>query len=242
MIRLDHVSYYYEDSEALHDISFEIKAGEAVCLLGPNGCGKSTLLRLLCGLLEPAEGSYTFDGEAIDRKAMRNGAFSKRFHQRVGFVFQDSEVQLFCPTVFDEVAFGPRQMGLSEEDVAKRANDCLSLLGIEDFGDRQPYHLSGGEKKKVAIAATLALNPEVLVLDEPMNGLDPKTERWLTSFITRLHEAGKTLITSTHDLELAGKISQRALLFSSDHVIAADRDTPSVLEDKELLRQVELID
>ncbi len=242
MIDLNHISYSYDGARALKDITFSVAPGESVCLLGPNGCGKSTLLKLLNGLIYPTKGDYTFDGDLITKKSLKNNKVSKRFHQRIGFVFQDSEAQLFCSTVYDEIAFGPRQMGLPEEQVEQRVDDCLSLLEMQDFKSRQPYHLSGGEKKKVAIAATLAMNPEILVLDEPMNGLDPKTEQWLQNFLVELNDAGKTLITSTHDLRLARKISKRALLFNSDHTLAADLPTEELLGKQALLREVLQID
>lgn len=242
MIELRNVSYAYEGATALKEISFKIENGESVCLLGPNGSGKSTLLKLINGLIFPSSGSYWFDGEEITQKKLKDPKFSKRFHQRLGFVFQDSEAQLFCSSVFDEVAFGPRQMGLDEEAVEKRVDDCLALLHLEEFKRRQPYHLSGGEKKKVAIAATLALNPEVLVLDEPMNGLDPRTERWLAAFIVSLNKAGKTIVTSTHNLELVQEISRRAILFDETHAVAADLPTEKLLEDIELLKRVNLVD
>jgi cobalt/nickel transport system ATP-binding protein len=242
MIKLENVSYSYEGHPALEDISFGVEPGESVCLLGPNGSGKSTLLKLVNGLIFATSGAYSFDGEEITAKRMKDPRLSKRFHQRVGFVFQDSEAQLFCSNVFDEVAFGPRQMGMDESAVEKRVDDCLALLHLESFRDRQPYHLSGGEKKKVAIAATLALNPEVLVLDEPMNGLDPRTERWLAAFIVSLNKSGKTIITSTHNLELVQEISNRAILFDETHHVAADLPTEKLLENIDLLRKVNLVD
>jgi cobalt/nickel transport system ATP-binding protein len=242
MIELENVSYSYEGHQALSGISFGVTPGESLCLLGPNGSGKSTLLKLINGLIFSTSGAYRFDGEEITAKRMKDAKFSKRFHQRMGFVFQDSEVQLFCSNVYDEVAFGPRQMGMDEEAVKKRVEDCLGLLHLESFRDRQPYHLSGGEKKKVAIAATLALNPEVLVLDEPMNGLDPRTERWLAAFIVDLNKAGKTIITSTHNLELVQEISNRAVLFDETHHVAADLPTEKLLENIDLLRKVNLVD
>lgn len=242
MIELENVSYSYEGRPALNDISFGVEPGESLCLLGPNGSGKSTLLKLINGLIFPTSGAYRFDGEEITARRMKDPKFSKRFHQRLGFVFQDSEVQLFCSNVYDEVAFGPRQMGMDEKETAERVDDCLGLLHMEDFRDRQPYHLSGGEKKKVAIAATLALNPEVLVLDEPMNGLDPRTERWLAAFIVGLNKAGKTIITSTHNLELVQEISGRAVLFDETHRVAADLPTEKLLENIELLKKVNLVD
>jgi cobalt/nickel transport system ATP-binding protein len=242
MIELENVSYSYEGHPALKGVDFKIENGESVCLLGPNGSGKSTLLKLINGLIFPSSGAYRFDGEEITKNRMKDVSFSKRFHQRVGFVFQDSEAQLFCSNVYDEVAFGPRQMGMDEQAAEKRVDDCLKLLHLDSFRDRQPYHLSGGEKKKVAIAATLALNPEVLVLDEPMNGLDPRTERWLAAFIVDLNKAGKTIITSTHNLELVQEISRRAVLFDETHSVAADLPTEKLLENIELLRRVNLVD
>lgn len=177
MIELKNITYAYEGSRALSDINLKIARGESVSLLGPNGSGKSTLLKLINGIIFPESGTYLFDGMEITEKKLKDAKFSKAFHQRIGFVFQNSDTQLFCSTVYDEIAFGPRQMGMDEKAVASRVGDCLALLKLESFKDRQPYHLSGGEKKKVALACVLALNPEVLVLDEPMNGLDPRTER-----------------------------------------------------------------
>lgn len=242
MIELHHVSYAYEGHKALNDISLYIQKGEAVSLLGANGSGKSTLLKLLNGLITPDKGKYYFDGEEITAKRLRDPSFSKALHQKIGFVFQNSDTQLFCADVFDEIAFGPRQMGYDEETVEKRVNDCLELLKLQDFRNRQPYHLSGGEKKKVAIACVLAMNPEVLVLDEPMNGLDPRTERWLVSFLVNLNKSGKTLIISTHNLELVQEISHRAILFGEGHTIAADLQTHQLMDDIELLKRVNLID
>ena len=141
-----------------------------------------------------------------------------------------------------KIAFGPRQMGMGESDVEKRVNDCLDLLNIQDFKHRQPYHLSGGKKRKVAIACVLSLNPEILVLDEPMNGLDPKTQRWLVEFLVKLNKAEKTLIVSTHNLELVQEISTRAILFDENHTIVADMLTEKLLEDIELLKKVNLVD
>lgn len=242
MIELRDVSFSYEGFPALSNITLKIENGEAVSLVGPNGSGKSTLLKLINGIITPDSGSYTFNQEEITHKKLQNSVFSKGFHQKIGFVFQNSETQLFCSTVYDEIAFGPRQMGMDEGKVEQRVNDCLELLHLQDFKQRQPYHLSGGEKKKVAIACVLALNPEVLVLDEPMNGLDPKTERWLAQFLVQLNRAGKTLITSTHDLELVQKISNRAILFDETHSIAADVKTSQLLDDIDLLKRVNLVD
>ena len=242
MIYIKNVSYAYEGISALKDVTLHISKGEAIALLGPNGCGKSTLLKLINGIVSPDAGSYEFNNEEITHKKLQDTKFSKLFHQKIGFVFQNSDTQLFCSDVFEEIAFGPRQMGMNESDIDQRVNDCLNLLNIQDFKHRQPYHLSGGEKRKVAIACVLALNPEVLVLDEPMNGLDPRTQRWLVEFLSGLNKAGKTLITSTHNLELVQEISKRAVLFDENHCIVADQSTDTLLQDVELLKKVNLVD
>lgn len=242
MIEISGVSYSYSGIPALKNITLNISKGEAVALMGPNGSGKSTVLKLINGIISPDSGSYKFNGEEITRKKLQDTKFAKQFHQKIGFVFQNSDTQLFCADVYDEIAFGPRQMGLDEKEVDKRVNDCLELLNIRNFRNRPPYHLSGGEKRKVAVACVLALNPEVLVLDEPMNGLDPRTQRWLVEFLVKLNKAGKTLITSTHNLELVQEISSRAVLFDENHTKAADLPTDKLLKNIELLKQVNLVD
>jgi cobalt/nickel transport system ATP-binding protein len=242
MIRLEAVSYAYDGIEALKGIDVEIARGGAVALMGANGSGKSTLLKLINGIVLPDSGHYFFDGEEITRRKLQDGLFAKSFHRRIGFVFQNADSQLFCPDVFDEIAFGPRQMGMDETEVKQRVDECLKLLGIAHLRRRQPYHLSGGEKRKVAVACVLSLNPEVLTLDEPMNGLDPRTQRTLVELFVSLNRAGKTLITSTHNLELVLELSNRAILFGEDHTIAADMPTEELLKDMELLKKVNLVD
>lgn len=242
MVEIIDVFYSYSNVNALNNINLKIEKGEAVALMGPNGSGKSTLLKLINGIISPDRGIYKFNGEEITHKKLQNDKFVKFFHQKIGFVFQNSDTQLFCSNVYDEVAFGPRQMGMNEAEVDRRVIDCLSLLKILELKDRTPYHLSGGEKRKVAIACVLSLNPEVLVLDEPLNGLDPKTQRWLVEFLIKLNKAGKTLITSTHNLELVQEISDRAVLFDETHKIVADMSTDKLLEDIELLKRVNLVD
>lgn len=242
MIDIKDVTYSYSGINALNHINLHIAKGEAVALMGPNGSGKSTLLKLINGIISPDSGVYKFNNEGINDKKLQDTKFAKLFHQKVGFVFQNSDTQLFCADVFDEIAFGPRQMGMNEKDVENRVNDCLNLLNIQDCKHRPPYHLSGGEKRKVAISCVLALNPEVLVLDEPMNGLDPRTQRWLVEFLVKLNRAGKTLITSTHNLELVQEISQRAVLFDESHSIVADLPTEKLLMEIELLKRVNLVD
>lgn len=219
LFSLDNVCFAYEGHIALRYITLDVARGETVVLQGSNGCGKSTLLKLLNGLVYAEEGTYKFDGDVIDEKSLKDNVFSKQFHQRVGFIFQNSDVQLFCSNVEEEISFGPRQMGLSEEEVKQRTDDVIGLLGIEDLRERAPYHLSGGEKRKVAIACILSMNPEALVLDEPLAGLDRKTQEWLVGFLLDLKKAGKTLIVSTHNDELAHTLADRLVVIGDDHSI-----------------------
>jgi cobalt/nickel transport system ATP-binding protein len=242
MIEIKNVNYSYDGFKALSDVTINISKGESVALMGPNGCGKSTLLKLINGIILADSGIYKFDNNEINHKNLQNSLFSKKFHQRIGFVFQNSDTQLFCSSVYDEIAFGPRQMGMDETQTEQRVDDCLKLLEIQDFSNRQPYHLSGGEKRKVAIASVLAMNPEIIALDEPMNELDPRTQRWLVEFLVNLNKSGKTLILSSHNLELVQEISKRAVLFDENHKIVADMETSKIMEDVELLKKVNLVD
>jgi len=242
MFELTDVSYSYNETPALKSINLRIEKGESVSFLGANGCGKSTLLKLMNGLIVPDTGTYAFDGNTVNRKALSDATFSKRLHQRVGFVFQNPDTQLFCADVFDEIAFGPRQMGLDRHEVEGRVAEMLALLGLKGFEARHPYHLSGGEKRKVALAAVLAMNPDALTLDEPMNGLDPRTMRWLVDFLAGLSRIGKTIVVSTHNLELVQEISDRTVLFNEDHTIAAQLPSSDLLNDVDLLKQVNLVD
>lgn len=219
MIRLTNVSFAYEDEPVLDHISLEIKKGESVVFQGDNGCGKSTLLKLLNGLIYPQAGTYEYEGKEISEKSLKDSHFSKKFHQNMGYVFQNSDVQLFCGSVKEEIAFGPIQMGLSDAEVEKRVGDVLQLMGIEKLAGRAPYHLSGGEKKKVALACILSMNPQVLVLDEPLAGLDRKSQSWLTDFLKRLHEAGKTLIISTHNDVLADTLADRIVEMADGKIL-----------------------
>ncbi|GAA0070887.1 ABC transporter ATP-binding protein [Clostridium sardiniense] len=237
MIKLENVYFSYKDKIALRDINIEIKEGESVALIGPNGCGKSTLLKILNGILNPEEGKYIFDDDDITEKKLNDTAFSKSFHKRIGFIFQNSNAQLFCSTVYDEVAFGPRQMGLSEKKVQSRVNDCLELLNIKDLKDREPYNLSGGEKKRVAIASVLSLNPEVLVLDEPLNEIDPKGKKFIRELLIKLNESGKTIICSTHEFGYVKGVFKRGIVFSEDNHIIKDDDFEKIFEDIEFLEK-----
>jgi cobalt/nickel transport system ATP-binding protein len=237
MIELKNVCFSYKEAEALKDINIKISKGEAVALIGPNGSGKSSFLKLINAVVYPEKGSFLFNGEEINLNKMEDTVFSKGFHQKMGFIFQNSDTQLFCPIVYEEIAFGPVQMGLPPLEVDKRVNDCLKLLDIEHLKHRIPYNLSGGEKKKVAIASVLSMNPDVLILDEPMNGLDPKTKRFLRELIIKLNRSGKTVICSTHDFEYVEGIFNRAVVFSEEHKIVRDSVYEDVIRDEEFLRK-----
>lgn len=243
VFELEGVTFSYPlEKPVLRGVNLAIHEGEMISVLGVNGCGKSTLLKILSGLLCPQEGTFRAFGETVTPKALSDENRSNAYHRRVGFIFQDPDVQLFCSTVEEEIAFGLLQYGLPQGDVNERIRDVMKLLNIEILAGRTPFKLSGGEKKKVAIASVLAMNPEVLILDEPTNGLDPKTQRWLVELLLSLNRAGKTLICSTHNLELVQELSQRSILFNESHELAADMPTIDLLSDAALLVRVNLVD
>ena len=213
MFQLNHITLAYEGGVvALRDVSLHIERGSAVALTGPNGCGKTTLLRVLNGLLFPKSGEYRFDGKLINKETLRDANFSKEFHGRVGYVFQNVDAQLFCGSVEDEIAFGPRQLDMNEDELRARVDDCLKLLGIEKLRTRAPYALSGGEKRKTAFAAVLALNPDALVMDEPLSGLDRDSQALVLDLLKALKKAGKTLAFATHNEALVSEVADRRVV------------------------------
>ena len=241
MIELTGASCSYGEGDALSDVDLTIARGDAVAVIGPNGCGKSTLLKLLNGILPLRAGRYRFDGEEVSAASLKDAGFAKRFHQRVGFLFQNSNAQLFCPVVRDEIAFGPRQMGLAEAEVQQRVEDCLQFLGIAKLRTRVPYHLSEGEKRKVALAAVLALNPEVLVLDEPMNGLDPRMKRFMREIMLMLNQSGKTIICSTHDFKYIDSVFRTALVLGADHRVVRTGPYREIIQDRAFLQEQNIL-
>ena len=166
------------------------------------------------------EGSYTYEDHEITEKVLKDSRFAKWFHQQMGYVFQNADTQLFCGSVEEEIAFGPTQMGLSEGEIKQRTGDCLKLFGIEKLRERPPYHLSGGEKRKVSLACILSMNPEVLILDEPLAGLDENTQEMLIDFLKKFHAAGKTLIIITQNNQLAKELGTRFIKMNEDHELA----------------------
>lgn len=243
IFELNDVGYSYNGGiTALRNVNLSIECGEQIAVLGANGSGKSTLLKILDGLIFPISGEFSAFGQLISEDTLNNNSkFQRYFRERVGFVFQNSDVQLFSPTVYEEIAFGPMQLGLSENEVHMRVDDTMDMMRITALKDRFPYTLSGGEKRKVAIASVLSINPDVLLLDEPTDSLDPRTKTWLVEFLNELHALGKTIIIATHDLEIAKKIARRGVVLSEEHGIAADNNIDEIISNRELLNEVNLI-
>jgi len=242
---LRNVSYSYVGKiNALNDINIKVEPGEQISIIGANGCGKSTFLAMLDGLIYPTLGEfYAFDNKIVEEvfDTIKDNEFRSYFRKKIGFVFQNSDVQLFSPTVFDEIAFGPLQLDMNPEDVRIRVLEVMEMIEITKLKDRSPHTLSGGEKKKVCIASVLANNPDVLLLDEPTAGLDPRTQLWLIELLQELGTAGKTIITATHDLETVEQISKRVIVMGEDHRIVVDDRAEKVLDNLELLLSTNLI-
>lgn len=222
------LSYSYpEGIEALKNVSFEISTGESLALIGSNGAGKSTLLLHLNGIIKNEISSIEIFGNVLNKKKI------KEIHKKVGFVFQDPDNQLFMSTVFDDIAFGPINMGLSEEEVHKRVKLALKQVNLEGYEDRCPQHLSGGEKKLVAVATIISMRPEILLLDEPTSNLDPLARR---KMIEMLKKIKATKIIASHDIEMLIEVCNRAILLDNGE-IAGDDKIEDVLTNTTLLRQ-----
>jgi cobalt/nickel transport system ATP-binding protein len=237
---VEHVTYRYDRVVALDGAALTVPLGRRVALLGANGSGKSTLLRLLDGLYFPASGVVRFCGEPLTEKRFEDDAFAFDFRRRVGLVFQNADVQLFNPTVFDEVAFGPLQLRLPHDVIRERVARTLEELNIGHLKDRPPHQLSGGEKKRVALASVLILDPQVLLLDEPTAALDPRSRSQAIDLLASWKDTGRTIITATHDLDSVEEIADYCFVFQAGKVVA--EGTPSVLlVDTELLRRTGLL-
>jgi len=210
-------------------------------VLGANGCGKSTLLKLMGGLIFPQSGSYRAFGRRIDDRLLSRDPFGMFFRKEVGVLFQNSDAQLFNPTVEDEIAFGPLQMNDPPEEIRSKVRKAIELFGIGALKDRAPYELSGGEKRKVAIASMMVMDPQVLLLDEPTAGLDPRSSRALVDAIIEAEESGKTVVTATHDLHVVSEISRRVLVFGEDRRILASGTPEEILTNRSLLLSANLV-
>jgi cobalt/nickel transport system ATP-binding protein len=232
---------YRAGATALAAIDLSIGCGQHVAIVGANGSGKSTLLKMLDGLVFPTSGEIVAFGASLTEEALEDPAFRQDFRSRVGFVFQEADVQLFCSDVRDELAFGPLQLGLSEDEVGDRVRDVAQQLRIEKLLDRAPYSLSGGEKKRVAIASIITMQPHVLLLDEPTNALDPRSQVWLLDVLEDWKHEGRTVVMATHDLSAAAEAADRLVVLSEDHTLVADGTPDEVLAQRELLLSVNLI-
>lgn len=242
VFELTDIAYdYMAGVHAIESLDLKINEGEAVAVLGANGSGKSTLLKLLDGLYFPTAGEFLAFGSAINEKTMTDKKTARAFHRRVGLVFQDPDVQLFLPTVWDEAAFAPLQLGYPREVVTETASEALDRLGLYHLKDRAPYHLSEGEKKKVSIASVLTLDPEVWLMDEPTASLDPRTQGWVIDFILELAEKGKTTMIATHDLEIPHVATHTCYVLGQDHRLLAQGLTDEILSREDILIQANLI-
>jgi cobalt/nickel transport system ATP-binding protein len=240
IFELQDISFSYEAIPAIRGLTLEIETGNRIALVGANGSGKSTLLRILDALYFPSTGSVKFKGEALMEKRLHEEEFFLNFRRSVALVFQNPDVQLFNPTVFDEVAYAPLQLRWSREEVLRRVEETLQTMSIAHLRDRSPYRLSGGEKKRVALASVLVLDPEVLLLDEPTATLDPKSQSHVIDLIQHWKGTGKTVITATHQLEIVEDIADRVFVLDAGGVIA--EGTPAeILFNTDLLLRANLI-
>lgn len=227
----NNIKYKYPDGrQALRGVSFEITHGESVGIVGANGAGKSTLLMHITGLLFPEEGEVCVGDIPVNKKTLAS------IRQRVGMVFQNPDDQLFMTKVYDDVAFGPRNYKLDEEEVSKRVVKALETVGALHLKDRQPYKLSGGEKRLAAIAAVLAVEPDILIMDEPTSALDPRARRRL---INLLKQFSHTKLITTHDMDMVLELCERTIVLK-EGIIVADGPTKDILTDKKLMEESNL--
>lgn len=227
VVEIEHLSYTYPDGrQALSDISLDIEAGDKIAVAGPNGAGKSTLLLHLNGLLA-GEGKITVND--LEMKPANYPAI----RAAVGFVFQNPDDQLFSPTVNEDVAYGPLYLGMKKEEILQCVQDALNLVGMGSFGNRVSHHLSTGEKKRIALATVLSMKPELLVLDEPTAGLDPRARK---NLIQLLMEMPQTMVIATHDLSMARQLCTRMVILENGR-LTRDERTPELMADRAFLEE-----
>ncbi|NHM26037.1 ATP-binding cassette domain-containing protein [Desulfofundulus sp. TPOSR] len=233
VIEVEDLHYTYRDgTRALQGLSLSIPRGSRVALLGPNGAGKSTLLMHLNGLYLPQRGKVRVMGQDVNARTARE------IKSRVGLVFQDPDDQVFSSTVGEDVAFGPVNMGLPAAEVERRVQESLAAVQMEAYRDKPPYHLSYGQKKRVAIAGVLAMGPEIIVLDEPMAYLDPQGKDTLLDILDRLHRRGATILVATHDVDMAAGWADRVVIMKNGRTLA--QGDPSLLVREDIIRQANL--
>ena len=236
MLEVKNIKYSYNsDYQALRGVSLKVEKGEMVALLGKNGAGKSTLFLHLNGIYEPDEGQVFIDGEELkyDKKSLL------KFRQKVGIVFQNPDDQIFAPTVEEDVAFGPLNLGLPMEEVQDRVEEALARVGMSGYENTAPHHLSGGQKKRVAIAGVLAMKPQIMVLDEPTAGLDPQGVVDLSKLLNELNDEGITIIISTHEVDLVPNYAQRVFVLV-DGLLIAEGTPKEIFSKPEILERANL--
>jgi cobalt/nickel transport system ATP-binding protein len=228
-LQIKDLAYAYPDGhQALFGVNLDLRRGEKVALLGPNGAGKTTLVMHLNGIIPTMQGTVSVAGQVV---AADNKAQLTEIRHKVGIVFQDPDDQLFMPTVGEDVAFGPYNAGLRGTELENAVKTALELVGMYEFLDRPPHHLSFGQRRRVAVATVLAMKPEILVMDEPSSNLDPASRRELADIVRSLNV---TLLMVTHDLPFAYELCERSVILSGG-VIVADGSTESILKDSDLL-------
>ncbi|MEE1128504.1 MAG: ATP-binding cassette domain-containing protein [Methanobrevibacter sp.] len=230
------LSFTYPDgTRALKNVNIQVKKGEKIAIIGPNGAGKSTLFSHFNGLTEPTSGHVEIDGEKIvfEREELL------KVRQKVGIVFQDPNDQLFAPTVKEDVAFGPMNLGLEYEEVKKRIAESLEMVGMSGFEDKTPHHLSGGQQKRVAIAGIVAMMPDIMILDEPTAGLDPEGVDKVLDILNKLNSEGMSIVISSHDIEMVNEFADRIFVLYDGEIIAQG-DNHQIFSNKELLKKAHL--
>ena len=236
IIQTENLSFNYPDgTSALHDINIEIKEGEMVAVVGSNGAGKSTLFAHFNGINKPTSGLMKIDGKpfSYEKKDLL------KIRQKVGLVFQNPDDQLFAPTVIEDVAFGPMNLGLSKEEVDKRIEESLAMVGMDGLEKKAPHHLSGGQKKRVSIAGILAMKPEIMVLDEPTTGLDPNGVDQVMKILYKLNQEDMTIIIASHDVEMVIRFADKILVLHNGEIIG--QGTPEeIFNNYETLKKAHL--
>ncbi len=242
LFSLENVSFGYSGNGlAVKNASFTVARGDSVALLGANGSGKSTLLKILDALIFPTSGKFSAFGREIDEKAARDPGFRLVFRRETALLFQNSDIQLFCEKVEDELAFTSLQLGIPEGEIKTRIEEISGIFRLGGMLGNAPHNLSDGEKKRVALASLLVHGPSILLLDEPTSHLDPRSVRFVSGFLKKLHEAGMTIIFATHEIALAETLAHRVILLGENHSVSGQGDAKVILEDRALLEKENLI-
>ncbi len=239
IISLKDVSFSYPDGTvALEKMSLDVLPGESIAIVGPNGAGKSTLLQIIAGLVPATRGVVMVLGKSIDRRSVDRPHDLDWLRKRLGIVFQDSDVALFSSSVWNDVAFGPLHMGLTQQEIVERSNEALTTMGIMHLKDRPPFRLSGGEKRKVSIACVLSIRPEIVLFDEPTSDLDPRSRKMVIALLRRLSAEGRTIIVATHDVNAVPDFAKRIMVLKKG--LLASGVVRDVLSNEALLNKADL--